>query len=282
MTDSVIDTAARLDEIPFVEFTTGLIVGVFDAVVASHVEQTEQYTKFIDSLTDDLSTYINNTKDGVDFESITDFILAYDLPAITENELNAALDALSSPTTGQPAAGAPATNTTWWGGLINALGPAVNNLVDKIPSANLPAELTAVQTYNNTVAGTLPDYSAIRDAIATLLASNKYALLQNLARQGLLRLVVTDGEISTKMTFSTWETSEGTVETRLRDRVKDKVQTKLRRGKDDVFKRMKQNKQHRHVTVNTAKTTQRDTSGTKVDIYGHVLVRFKSDFQPLG
>jgi len=281
------DTAARFGEIPFVEFTQELVTGVFDSLVEAHILQVEQYSEFVQTLSQDLSSYINNTNDGVSFEEISDFILKYELPQVTEAELSTILDSLesasdaNSPGATNPTAGQPATPDTWWGGLINALAPSVESLVDKIADPSEIPALEAMSQYNQGVLNTVPSYKQIHDAIAGLISSNKYAILQNLAQQGMMRLVVSDGEIETKLTFSTWQERETTYETKSRQKNKIKQNTKLRKGALGAFKKAKRREKVRNVTVNTAKSHHRDTSGTKVDIYGRVLIRFKTDYEPL-
>jgi hypothetical protein len=279
--NSAIDTAARFGDIPFVEFTQELITGVFDSLVEAHILQVEEYAEFVQTLTQDLSTYINNTNDGVSFDEISDFVLKYDLPAVSEAELESVLDALESPSSSSPVSSTPATTDTWWGGLMNALAPAVDSLVDKIPDPSQHADLEALSAFNNGVTSTMPNYQQIYSAIASLISSNKYSVLQNMAQQGMMRLVVTEGEIETKITFSTWQEQENTYETKNKTKVRQKSKLKLRKGALGAYKKAKRNEKRRQVTVNTAKSYHRDTSGTKVDIFGRVLIRFKTDYAPL-
>lgn len=295
MNNYAIDTAARFGDIPFVEFTSGLITGVFDSLVDAHLLQMEEYADFVASLTQDLSTYINNTKDGVTFDQISDFILAFDLPKVDTSELTEILDNLEKPENRDTPipikeGDQPATRKTWWGGLINALAPSVEKLVDKINDPNQTKELQALNDYNNAVlkgqgavAEKIPTYNTIYNAVASLIVSNKYGILQTMARQGAMRLVVTEGEIETKITFSTWNSSASGSETYTKKRNVNKVKTKEKRGLfGRIFKgRDKTKSRNRTVTVNTAKSYQRDSSGTKVDIFGRVLIRFKTDYAPL-
>lgn len=292
MSNYAIDTAARFGEIPFVEFTKDLVTGVFDALVEAHILQMEEYANFVSTVSQDLTTYINNTQDNVSFDQISDFILNYDLPKVDENALNTVLTALQTstgnPTIAQPDATQPATASTWWGGLINALSPAVTSLVDKINDPSKIAGLEAVDKYNKDVlagaTATVPSYKQIHDSVAALIASNKYAVLQNIIKQGMMRLVVTEGEIETKITFSTWNTSTSGSEATHSDNTKTKVKNKVGAGFSflGMFGASAKHKtKKRIVTINTAKSYQRDTSGTKVDIFGRVVVRFKTDYAPL-
>jgi hypothetical protein len=291
MSNYAIDTAARFGEIPFVEFTKELVTGVFDSLVDAHILQMEEYATFVNSLTQDLSTYINNTQDGVSFDQISEFVLNYELPSIDNSLLTAALDKLQAPATTQPTVAPPsgtlpATTDTWWGGLINGLAPAVSGLVDKIKDPSEVAGLEALNQYNQQAlqgvalaSRTIPTYKQIHDAIAALISSNKYGLLQTMAKQGLMRLVVTEGEIETKITFSTWNNSVS--ESSTDNKIKEKTKTKEKRGLfGQIFKGRDKTKT-RTVTVNTAKSYQRDSSGTRVDIFGRVLIKFKTDYAPL-
>jgi len=282
MNNYAMDTAARFGEIPFTEFTKELVTGTFDCLLESHLDQMESYVSFISSISQDLSTYINNTVDNVTFAEVSDFVQNYQLPKLTETELTAVMNAFSA------GDGAPtpsvATNAAapdkWWMGLINTLGPVVGDLVDKIKDPNLAASLKAIDDYNTHVSDTVPDYSDIQASVASLIASNKYALLQNISKQGMMRLVVTEGEIETKITFSTWNNSESGNESSYSQKEVDKSKNVVSARFLPFFKKYNKNKT-RTVTVNTAKSYQRDSSGSKVDIFGRVLIKFKTDYAPL-
>lgn len=296
MSNYAIDTAARFGDIPFVQFTKDLVTGVFDSLVEAHILQMEEYATFVNSLTQDLSTYINNTQDGVTFNQISDFILNYELPQVDNSILTTALGKLEAPATtvptvASPSSAQPATQDTWWGGLINGLAPAVTNLVDKISDPAEKQKYDAFAIYNNQVLQgvdmanrTIPTYKQIHDAVAALIVSNKYGLLQTMAKQGVMRLVVTEGEIETKITFSTWNNSSSGSDTGSSVEDKDKFKNKnvVGGGILGLFRAKKLNKEvSRTITVNTAKSYQRDSSGTSVNIFGRVLIRFKTDYAPL-
>ena len=100
----------------------------------------------------------------------------------------------------------------------------------------------------------------------------------------MMRLVVTEGEIETKITFSTWNNSTSGSSTENKTKTTDKVRSSHNRGGGilGLYRNNRRNKNKtRTVTVNTAKSYQRDSSGTRVDIFGRVLIRFKTDYAPL-
>lgn len=284
MDNYTLDTAARFGEIPFVEFTKELVTGVFDCLLEAHLEQMEAFSAFLNSLTQDLTTYINNTVDNVNFSDVSQFLLNYELPKLTDTELSSVLNTFKSnaaSTTASPTTTTASGNPDkWWQGLMNTLGPAVANLTNKVKDSNLQPQLNALAGYNTAVASTIPNYKQIYDSVAALMCSNKYSLLQNMAKMGMMRLVVTEGEIETKITFSTWNnSSSGSSES---DSLKQKVITKNKVGGGlfGLITAKKKNKT-RTVTVNSAQSYQRDSSGSRVDIFGHVIIRFKSDYAPL-
>jgi hypothetical protein len=297
--DNAIDTAARFGEIPFVAFTKELVTGVFDSLVESHLLQMEEYATFVNSMTQDLTTYINNTQDGVTFDQISDFLLSYELPAIDNTALNLLIGKLQSPPNpnDKPAISTPATATDaektegkWWNGLINALAPVVGNLVDKIKDPNKVEGLKAFADYNNAILSNasslpIPKYTEIRNSVAALICSNKYSLLQTMVKQGMMRLVVTEGEIETKITFSTWNNSVSGSEESNSVKTKNKSASNNFSGGGilGIFKgkRSFSRDVNKVLTVNTAKSYQRDSSGTRVDIFGRVLIKFKTDYLPL-
>jgi len=294
MNNYAIDTAARFGDIPFVDFTKDLVKGVFDSLVEAHLLQMEEYTDFVNSLTQDLSVYINNTADGVDFDQISDFILNFELPQIDGTVLTTILAQLEAPddpeTNPMDPSDPDADPNKWWGGLINALAPAVTGLVDKIGDPSEALDNQALAAFNNAVldgadtAANTITYQDIYGAVAALITSNKYSILQTMAKQGAMRLVVTEGEIETKITFSTWNSNTRGTESSAQRRVIDKAKEKDVRGGGiiGIFRSKRKRKYtNRTVTVNTAKSYQRDSSGTSVNIFGRVLIRFKTDYAPL-
>lgn len=298
MSNYAIDTAARFGEIPFVEFTKGLVVDVFDSLTETHISQMEHHANFINSLTQDLSTYINNTVDNVDFEDITDFILGFELPIVETSVLERIFTQLESPQDTPLPLPTSQTNPDvasgedgkWWSALISALAPSVAALVDKIDDPSETIAQKGIVDYNNAVLNAgqittsiIPTYKEIYTSIAALMASNKYSLLQTMAKQAMMRLVVTEGEIETKLTFSTWNSSTRGTESsnNLEDKVKTKAKKVIGGGIPLLFGKKKNKSKTKTITVNTAKSYQRDSSGTRVDIFGRVLIKFKTDYAPL-
>lgn len=288
--NSAMDTAARFGEIPFAEFTKDLITDTFQALLDAHLTQMEAYQEFVQVLAVSLSTYINNTINDYTLQDIQGFLAQLPLPSSdsTTEIVNALTAAAQTTGTYTPASTANVPSDVWTT-LVNALAPiaqdAVNAAFGAPTSTGLAlATLQAAPTTTPTQSflhDTTKNYRILYQAIAATLASNKYALLQSMARLGMLRLVVSDGEIETRITFSTWEQHEDTTSTKSRERDVQAQRRGISGGLGFLLRGGRRNRR-RTVTVNTAKTYHRDTSGTRVDIFGRVLVRFKSDYAPLG
>lgn len=292
--DTAINTAARFGEIPFAEFTRDLIVDTFNALVSANSQQMHEYVEYVQSLSMSLTTYLNNTIDDVSMSEISDFVSKLNLPdgaqtatlidAMQAAQVNMAPTPPASPAI--PPTTPIASGTV--GAIISAAAPIVQTLLGKLVNHGTVAPETTTSSlqdqstlaFVNASSTALPNYQVLYKAIAATIGSNKYALLQNMARMGLMRLVVTDGEIETRITFSTFDNHTDSHEESqsIKEKTKDKSATKL--GFPMLFNHRTKS-MRKTVTINTAKNIHRDTSGSSVQIFGRVLVRFKTDFQPL-
>lgn len=302
--NSTIETAVRFGEIPFAEFTKQLITDTFDALTRSNIEQMEAYTTFVQALSQDLTTYINNTRNDISLDELKDFIESLNLPDADEaNELvesvtngyNAVINGTNAPANQSSTPLGPQAGTVQV--LANALGPVAQSLVNNVIPQNVTTNSTQVieataasnvtEAFGKTFGSALPNYQVLYYAIAAQISNNKYTLLQNMVRMGMMRLVVDSGTIETRITFSTYEQHEDRTENKNRTRAVDKTKDNSRsafglnlgilafgKGKRNVS-------QNRTVSVNTAKDFHRDVSGSSVQIFGRVQVNFKTDFLPL-
>lgn len=255
--NSAIDTASRFGEIPFAQFTSDLIQSTFDALLQAHIIQLQEYQNFISAMTVSLSTYINNTINDVPMSDITTFLSGVAMPQSpdTQTLVSNILASASSFAPGAPAqtgaalpaiTGAPETPSTTTNdfssvpklgavtAIVSALGPSIKGLVsglvpNKAELATIESGQQKYEDYLATVNSTVGNALSIAHqqvsisallyrSIAATVASNKYALLQNMAAMGLLRLVISDGEIETKISFSTWEEHVDSQESADRDR----------------------------------------------------------------
>lgn len=256
-TSAAVTEAARLDEIGFPEFTCKLISDVFDALVSANIRQTAAYVELLKSVSQSLQEFINNTKDDIGGDQILQF-LAQVLPAegsstangatkvrigatLTADEVSTLNNALAVPEL------APATNQVSGGGIANK---------------------TAMD--------------AILNAVAVRLAANKYDLLKEMVKQGILRVVVESGKIETRLTFTTYGSS--VYQKQSSDYHSDafRFRASARTGSlVSLWAKASASTSFSSVNVRTTKETQRDISGSQVQIFGGVTLNIKTDYLPL-
>ncbi len=257
MASQAVENATHLDEIGFPEFTAGLINSTFDALIKANIRQMEAYVEIIGAISQSLSDYINNTRDD-----------------ITGNEVLAFLEKIL------PAYQSDTSNTTHvhTGSTLTAAQATVLN-----QAIALPAD--AGRTAPTINAGQLDagEMTQIVNAVTDRLACNKYTLLKEMVRQGILRLVIESGTIETRLTFSAYDYQSSVRQAT--DYERDTSSTRkasasgilssLIGGPSMTASRTT------HVHVKTAKESHRDVSGTRVNIFGGVVLHFKTDYQPL-
>ncbi len=254
-TSAAVDQAARLDEIGFPEFTTKLITDVFDALVASNLSQMEAFTELLGAVGKELTEYINDTKDDIDGAQILQF-----LAAIAPPDDDDADDEASKIQVGNTLTSGEASE------INDALAVPGEDPPDAAPSGEIDQGA----------------FDAILEAAARRIAANKYDLLGEMVRQGLLRLVVETGTIETRLTFTTYGSTFSARNSRDYSRRATNFRAKASTG-SLLSKWVKASGSASRSSVRVRTTTQqdRDTSGSRVQIYGGVTINFKTDYLPL-
>lgn len=250
--------AAQVKEIGFPEFTTKLIIDTFDALVSANLKQQEAYIQLVEALTKSLSTFVNDTKDDVGPEEIL------------------ALFAQILPPT-KPVAGGLPTGLEIGRELSDA---DVTNLNDALAIED------GAEVINNTVAQkgkiTRESYNKLLDAAAMRIAANKYTLLQNMANQGLLRLIVTDGQIETSLHFRAYGSDTSSAHTSKMTRDKLDLGANLSSGPSIAkWIGLSASASYGKMTVETASKHETSTSGMEANIRGGVRINFTTDYLPL-
>lgn len=259
-TSTAVTEATRLDEIGFPEFTTKLVTDVFDALVSANIRQTQSYVELLQAVSKSLSVYINNTKDDIGGEEILQFLAATVPP--------------ENPSKDSTTASKVAVGGTLDSDDVTALNSALS----------VPAE--AAVANNNEVATTgAVDKSAletIANAVAVRLAANKYDLLKEMVKQGILRVVVESGTIETRLTFTTYGSSFHMDQANSYHRDSFAFRAKAKTGSlVSLWAKASASTSYTSVNVRTTKETQRDISGSRVQIFGGVTLNIKTDYLPL-
>lgn len=257
MASQAVENATHLDEIGFPEFTASLINSTFDALIKANIRQMEAYIEIVGALSHSLSDYINNTRDDITGDEVLAFLERI-LPAYQND-------------TGQ-------TTHVYAGSSLSTEQAAVLNRAIALPT-------DAGRTAPTVEAGQLDTskITQIVNAVTDRLACNKYNLLKEMVRQGVLRLVIESGTIETRMTFSAYDYRSQERQTTAYQRDTD---TTRKVGSSGFLQTIIGGPSMTagnatHVHVKTAKETHRDVSGTRVNIFGGVTLNFKTDYQPL-
>lgn len=248
-----VEQASHLDDIGFPEFTAKLITDTFDAIVAANMRQTKAYIELVQQMAKTLTEYISDTHDDIGSEELLQFLAAV-LPPPKDDQGEVDPDAPPI------AEGASLTQEE-----VDELNPAL-----VIP--NGPANVVAVAT----------PYDEIMEAVAKRLAANNYGLLQEMVKLGILRLVVENGTIQTQLTFTTWESEYYQKHrTTCRRKVSQRRAAARTGWLVSLWTKASASTRRTSLSVTTTRTTDRDTSGSRVQIYGSVVINFKTDYQPL-
>jgi len=136
---------------------------------------------------------------------------------------------------------------------------------------------------------TVPDGALTQENVNTILAAvanritaNKYTLLKEMVKMGILRLVVENGKIETRLTFTTYgSTFYEKVATQYH---RDSFQFKAKASTGafvSLWCKASASTQYNSINISTTKETNRDITGSSVQIYGSVIINFKTDYQPL-
>ena len=257
--NAAIGFATRLKDIGFPEFTTKLITDTFDALVASNLKQQQAYIELLQATSKSLSTFINDTKDVIGAEEIIRLFAAI-VPPVDSTPKD-------SPTALEPG-----------GGQLTAEQAEVLN-----------QELAVVDggtTFNNDVAKAgkyqSADYQKLVDPAAVRLAANKYTLLQEMVKLGMLRLVVTDGTIDTRLNFTAYGSDTMTRVANQTNRNNLSVSATAKTG-DFMSKwlSVSASTNYSTVNVNTVDTTTTSSSTVDVNITGAVTIKFRTDYLPV-
>jgi hypothetical protein len=271
---NAVDEAIRgMNGIPFVEFTSSLINGVFETLVESQITQMRAFMEIFQAISAGMASYINATADDVDDAATLDFL--QNLPAVANAPSTGG-------TQGQTAVNDVGTGlASLSGGTAGAVVSIAKGVLDVIRTrVDVPGITNALPPAATTDPVSVP-VDHLKRAIAQRIAANRYGALENMMRMGLMRIVVDNGLLEARLTFNTFENH--TDEQESRDRHKDRTRTRTLPG-GPIGRMLGRNQRSvsRVVNVKQVKELHRDTSGTSVKFYSRVLLNFKTDYMPLG
>jgi hypothetical protein len=245
-TSAAVNEAKRLDEIKFPEFTVKLITDVFDGLIAANIRQTESYVELLKATSQNVTEFVNNTKDDIDGEMILQY-----LSGIISDPAKVAVN--SSLTTEE--------------------AKAVTDAIAEVPGDKVTVS-----------AGTISQsiYEQILEAIAKRIAMDKYTMLKEMVKLGILRLVVETGVIETKLTFKTYGNNYYYNNASRYNRSSTTRSAGARTGLfTSLWCKAAAATRTTSIGISTASNTSTSSSGSSVEIFGRVQINFKTDYQPL-
>ncbi len=265
-TSTAVTEATRLGEIGFPEFTAKLVKDVFDALLAATLRQMEAYSELVAATAKTLQEYVQENKNLVSGEEVWDWLVK-NLPGPAAS--------VTDPT--------PEDATLVRVGVELNEGQTTKEITKIRNKTGLQQTDWNPQVQENRYTLEQTDVETITNKVREIISSNRYTLLKEMVRMGIIRLVVDYGEIETKLTFSTYGQSEAlrtasTYNTRAFNATAS-VQTGQAINK---WVQVSASANYSSMSVRTTSSIDRDVSGSKVDIYARVFIRFKSDYQALG
>ena len=256
-----IAVAKQVQDIGFVEFTAGLINGTFDAIIGATIKQMEAYTKLVADIAKTLKDFqaenvsdaqinahlLNRYPDGEDgtsikfgyaFKETTDAVTG--VATTAETRRTAVADAL----------------------IVETAGLGEKKLI--VPVLSLTVKDSEV--------------ASIRAAIGLMLASNMKNQLQAMAREGMARIVITEGSIRTKLTFKV-----DTTETYIKHA--SQYRANSRGGSVSGYYAGKKwgvsgGFANSRINISTINETNYNNLTTSAEIIGEVNIKFKTETFP--
>jgi hypothetical protein len=272
--ERAIAVAKQVQDLGFVEFTAGLINGTFDAIIGATLKQMKAYAELVADLAKTLSQFqaenisdaqvnahlSNRYPDGIGGTSVrsnytfqaTAADPANGVTARTANDnLQAVVDALI---------------------LETAVLPAATRLTRAPESLDIPQGNTSIITFTAT------QIARIRTAIGQTLASNMMDHLRAMAREGMARIVITDGSIRTKLTFNVTST-----EVQATQKAKYNSQSfgaSIRGSAGWGWGRVSASASYSNFSVNTVNESSFDSLTMSTEMIGEVHLKFKTETFP--
>jgi hypothetical protein len=261
-TSTAVTEATRLNEIGFPEFTTKLVKDVFDALLGATLHQMEAYRELVAATAKTLQEYVAENKQLVSDEEVWDWLV--------KNLPGPAKDAAADPK--------PEDATLVHVGVKLTEDQTTKEITKIRDKTGLTTDDWLGPSGENATLSK-SDVETITAKVREIIAGNRYTLLKEMVRMGIIRLVVDCGEIETRLTFTTYGESQQL-------KAASAYQSKafgISGGVSARFKAVQASvaASYSSVSVRTTSSIDRDVSGSKVDIYARVLIRFKSDYLAL-
>lgn len=181
--------ASQLDNIGFPEFTANLINSVYDALLSGTLKQMEAYQELLSAVSKTLEQFQEANYSEVSIAEAQDWLLQNFPVTYTDNGQENKVSKFGKASNGDGI------------GKFNKTTKTYDDISDSGDSdlSNLKEVL------GNDIAGNFDKettYSQLIDAVRKKIAGNRYTILKEMVKLGIMRLFVKEAEIETKLTFS--------------------------------------------------------------------------------
>ncbi|HEX6293125.1 MAG TPA: hypothetical protein VFZ66_28345 [Herpetosiphonaceae bacterium] len=262
-----INVAKQVQNLGFVEFTAGLINSTFDAIIGATLKQMEAYAKLVADLAKTLKEFqAENVSDAQ-----INAHLAQRYPD-GEGGTSVRADFIFKDTPDPNNPSGPPLKTA--NANLKEVADAIKRETTK---ASPPLDLTIDEAATSFTA---EQVTAIQAALGQSLASTMQEQLRAMAREGMARIVITNGEILTRLTFKVTSTEAQTRQaTRYhQDSLKVGVRGKAGWGWGSISASV----DYSQINVSTVNESSFDSLTMSTEIIGQVKINFKTEtFPPL-
>ncbi len=262
--DCGISGAKQVQQLGFTEFTAGLINSTFDGIMGATIKQMEAYRELVANLAKTLAQF---QAENVSDVHITDHLSQHypDGQGGTVVRPNYTFKTIpADPNTGTQEK--PANH------LLREVAQALQ--AETINLTN-PLILTIQENQQRFFTSQVQE---IRSKIGELLAINMIENLRAIAREGMTRIVVTDGEILSKLTFNVTATEEQT--TGKNQYEPEQINPYIRGRAVTESGNVSAGTSHNKLTVNPVNESSFDAVTMSTDIIGQVKIRFRTETFP--
>ncbi|NEO33332.1 MAG: hypothetical protein F6K36_23485 [Symploca sp. SIO3C6] len=263
-----IEVAKQVQNLGFVEFTAGLINGTFDAITGATIKQMQAYSELVANLAKTLKQF--------EAENISEAqVTAYLIERYPQPEDNS--KTVVSPTYTFSAVAQNNTNGT--------AAKSANEQLKEVADALVAETLNLEQPLNIVIADNQNNFSVnqvivIRRKLSESLAQSMINHLREMAREGMARIVITDGEILSKLTFQVTSTEADRKAKSEYERTQKSAYIRARAGWG--WGRASVGGSYSKLNVKAVNESSFDSLTMSTEIIGQVKLRFRTEtFSPV-
>lgn len=253
-TDSM-DKSVKLSQIGFPEFTAKLVGDVFNAIVSANMSQTQGYIELAKQLSKSMTDYTNDTHEEISGTEILNFLVKI-APDMSADSGTLITDKNTNILTPEQA---------------NKINEAVS-----IPNTNINTNVA------NTTSQIKDLYLDILNSAAKKIASDKYTVLQQMIKQGLVRVIINSGEMSSTLNFEAKDSTFYQRNSSDYNRASYKYRSSVASGGPVTdWLNYASSTYYSELGVNTVNTTNTAQSNSTIQITGSVKLTFSTDYKAL-